>query len=45
MENFKNFVTGQKTEWNVPVIQRLLNWISVITLIAAVAILMFRKKL
>ena len=38
MENFEKFITGEKTQWNVPLIQRILNWISVLTLLAAAII-------
>ena len=37
-ENFTRFVTGEKTLWKVPVMQRVLNWISILTLLAAAAI-------
>jgi hypothetical protein len=45
IENLEQFTTGQKTSWNVPLVQRLLNWISVLSLIVCIGILaVFRRK-
>ncbi|MDA0376063.1 MAG: hypothetical protein O3A80_01990 [bacterium] len=44
MENFKSFIAGEKTEWNVPIFQRILNWISILTLLAAIGIVVPWKR-
>lgn len=39
IENFTLFTTGEKTQWKVPIAQRILNWISVVALMITLAIL------
>lgn len=39
IENLKRFTTGEKTHWKVPIAQRILNWVSLVALIIAIAIL------
>ncbi|MDP7247274.1 MAG: hypothetical protein QF741_01475, partial [Candidatus Peribacteraceae bacterium] len=38
-ENARQFLSGQKTTWKIPIWQKLSNWISLISLIAVLAIL------
>jgi hypothetical protein len=45
MDNFTQFVSGEKTHWKVPIVQRILNWISVLTLIsAAIIAVLWRRR-
>ena len=42
--NFERFVRGEKTQWNVPLMQRILNWISVFALIGSIGIFAALRK-
>ncbi len=41
MENFEQFVEGKKTQWKVPVMQSILNWVSLLTLLTSLTYLTY----
>jgi hypothetical protein len=43
-ENAERFRTGQKTTWKMSGLQHISNWISILTLIGCVVIIVVRRK-